>query len=80
MDAAFLIEQRVQPAQVVIHFRELHAGVRSQHHVNGHPALDHQQEQAGGVLAAGEGHGMVCAFWLMRKCLLHSRFLLSLGM
>lgn len=39
---------------MAVHLRELHAGIRPNHCVNGQAALDHQQQETGGILAPAQ--------------------------
>ena len=58
MDAALPVKMLVQLGKMRIHFGKLHAGVRRQHHVDGHTALDHQKQHGGTVLATGQADGV----------------------
>ena len=58
MDAAFPEKMLVQFGEVFIHFRELHAGVCRQHHVDGHIPFDHQKQHGGTVLTTGQADGV----------------------
>ena len=56
MDAALMVKMLVQLCQMCIHLWKLHAGICCQHHVDGHPPFQHEQQHGGAVLAARKGY------------------------
>lgn len=56
MDTALTIEMLVQLCQMFVHLRKLHACIRCQHHVDGHPPFQHEQQHGRTVLAARKGY------------------------
>lgn len=58
MDAALMVKMLVQLCQMCIHLWKLHAGICCQHHVDGHPPFQHEQQHGGAVFAARKGYRM----------------------
>ena len=56
VNTALTIEMLVQFCQMFVHLRKLHAGIRCQHHVDGHPPVQHEQQHGRTVLAARKGY------------------------
>ena len=53
MQAALPVQMLVQLVKMLVHFRELHPGIRGQHRVDRQPALHHEQQHRRTVLSAG---------------------------
>ena len=58
VQTALAVELLVQSAQVLVHLRELHAGVRVEHGVDRPSTLQHEQEHGSRILAARKGDDM----------------------
>ena len=62
MQATLPEQVLVYLGDVAVHLRELHAGIRPNYRVNGQAALDHQQQEAGGILATAQTDGVEIIF------------------
>ena len=73
VQAALSEQVLVHLGDMPVHLRELHAGVCPQHRVNGQAALNHQQQEAGGILAPTQADGVKIFFGYDKSAHLRAR-------